>query len=342
MPQRHLIIGGAGLIGATLAGSLANSDREVMCVDSFRATRVMPQWRRSAYDWRLSRADGASIVELDIREHDLMRRLIGSWQPDVVYFLAALLAGESTADPREAEEVQVHAFRNVVEAVERLPGPVHLVLASSSYVYGNCEGITVTESARRAPVDVYGRMKAIAEDILTARPPSPMTHTILRPASVYGVGDPRRRFATSTIEESVRFGGARVKHARLTADFTHVDDVARAFQLAGNRIYHQLVLNVTRGETRTYADLARCIRHVESGVDIVVDDEKIPETVPRRGEIDCTLARNTMGWTADVGLADGVKLEVANAKALYSAQSPRIEMPEEIIQRFADAGLAAS
>lgn len=342
MPQRYLLIGGAGLVGATLAGRLVKSGQTVVCVDSFRAARAIPQWRRPAYDWRLAQANGADLVELDIRDHRRVRDLISAWQPEVVYFLAALLAAESSADPQEAEDVQVHAFQNVLAAIDQLSTPVHLVLASSSYVYGNFENLTADESATRSPVDVYGRTKVIAEDILTGCPPSHMTYTILRPASVYGVGDPRKRFATTAIEESVRFGHTQVKYADLTADFTHVDDVALAFEMAANRDYHRLVFNVTRGETHTYTDLVEYIRQMEDCVDITVEGNAIPETVPRRGEIDCTLARETIGWTAAIGLEEGVKLEILNARAIYSAESPRVQTPEEFIRRSVGDGSAMS
>jgi nucleoside-diphosphate-sugar epimerase len=319
--SRHLIVGCAGLVGTTLARLLIQQGQEVVGVDNFRAARDMPAWRAPAYQWRKNLIPGEMRShEFDIRDTGCLAGLIDQTAPDVVHFLAALLAGEARANPQEARAVQVDAVGATLQALSQFAHPVHLVLASSSYVYGHFDGRTVDETAELNPVDDYGKLKVESETLVRQLPENGLTWTILRPAAVYGVGDPRARFAGITIEEAVRFGRVRLNYPDLASDFTHVSDVAEAFAAVGPA-HHGLTLNVTPGEAATNRQFAEIVQAELTGVSIEVASDPVPDHIPRRGALDSSRARDLLGWTPTTGITAGIQREVALACRIYGVTS---------------------
>ncbi|MFN3447201.1 MAG: NAD-dependent epimerase/dehydratase family protein [Roseococcus sp.] len=114
-------------------------------------------------------------------------------------------------------------------AAARAAGVRRFVHLSSVAVYGAAEG-AVREDAPRAPADSgYGRWKAEAEALVEAAPD--LDPVILRPALVYGPGDPlwigrmARRLAVGALGPMGAAGEG-------LADLVHVRDVAEAIALA--------------------------------------------------------------------------------------------------------------
>ncbi len=148
MTQRILITGGAGFIGSRLAKSLCDK-HEVMVFDNFH-----PQVH--GYD-RVEEATGlvgkCRIVRGDVANAEELRSAVRSFNPDLIYHLAAETGtGQSYDEPTRYNLVNVIGTTNLIEAVRAHGSGVRrIVLSGSRAIYG--------EGAAR---DAQGRLRNAA------------------------------------------------------------------------------------------------------------------------------------------------------------------------------------
>ncbi len=150
--MKVVVTGGAGFIGANLVGHLLRSDSvdEVVAVDD------------------LSSGDPANLdgLAVDLRvgsilDADLLDGAIHG--ADAVVHLAAVPSvPRSVADPLTSHHANATGTLQVMEAVRRAGGP-HVVVASSSSVYGANRELPKRESMRTAPLSPYAVSKLATE-----------------------------------------------------------------------------------------------------------------------------------------------------------------------------------
>jgi nucleoside-diphosphate-sugar epimerase len=222
-----LVAGGAGYIGSVLVPLLLERGHRVTVLD------------RLYFGDTLSRTgarfgEKLRVVRGDVRGFD--RAVLTS--VDAVVDLSGISNDPSCElEPELTRSVNVEGAKRLAAAA-REQGVRRYVFSSSCSVYGHGEGLGLTESSARHPVSLYARAKAEVEDFLleTDRAANGATEfTCLRLATVFGLS-PRMRFDLAI---NVMTKNAYVQR-RITVDgggrqwrpFVHVQDVARAFELA--------------------------------------------------------------------------------------------------------------
>ncbi|HQG03214.1 MAG TPA: dTDP-4-dehydrorhamnose reductase [Thermoleophilia bacterium] len=107
----------------------------------------------------------AREAALDIRDADALSAAVRAFSPDVVLHTAAYTDVDGAeADATTAFAVNVGGTRNVVQAVRGTHTLV--VLFSTDYVFDGTKGSPYVESDAPAPLNVYGRSKLAAENIV--------------------------------------------------------------------------------------------------------------------------------------------------------------------------------
>lgn len=157
---RALVTGGAGFIGSHLAERLLADGAEVVVYDNFSTGQ------RRFVD-AIERSNGATIVEGDILDRELLTRALASC--DVVFHLAANADVRfGLEDPGRDFRQNAQATFEVLEAM-RENGITRIVFASSGSVYGEPEMFPTPESAP-FPVQTspYGASKLAAEGLIEA------------------------------------------------------------------------------------------------------------------------------------------------------------------------------
>jgi CDP-paratose 2-epimerase len=141
-----LITGGCGFVGSNLADALMRDGEDVVILDDLSRTGSASnlEWLRTRHgsDWRFEQAD--------VRDADMVSRLVSETSPTVVAHLAGQVAmTTSIADPRRDFETNALGTFNVLDAL-RLRSPSSILLYSSTNkVYGSLEQFTYTETATR-------------------------------------------------------------------------------------------------------------------------------------------------------------------------------------------------
>lgn len=307
--SRYLITGGAGLVGSHIADLLVREPgAHVVVLDDLTRGRHANLAGAMA-------SGSVELVEGDIRDAALVGELMRG--VDVLFHQAAIRITQCAEDPRLAVGVLVNGTFEVLSAAVDA-GVRRVVAASSASVYGMAEEFPTSERHHAYDNDtIYGAAKLFGEGMLRSfHAMYGLDAIALRYFNVYG---PRMDTHGVYTEVLVRwmerieaglppliFGdGAQ------TMDFVYIEDIARANVLAarapvGNRVY-----NVGRGEETSLLQLAEALLRV-MGSDLAV--EHGPErgvNAVRRRLADVEAARRDLGFTAEVGLEEGLAALVA-------------------------------
>jgi UDP-glucose 4-epimerase len=154
-----LVTGGAGYIGGTVAGLLADKGNKPVIFDNLSHGRrdLLPA--------------GVEFIEGELADRPCLERLFrsaresGSPFDGVLHFAALIEAGESMAKPEIYFRNNTASTLSLLEAV-LAEGPRKLVFSSTAAVYGEPESVPIREDARLLPTNPYGQSKLLVEEML--------------------------------------------------------------------------------------------------------------------------------------------------------------------------------
>lgn len=276
---------------------------------------------------------GVAFEHVDINDAIALDGVFTRHAIEGVVHLAALKSvPESVADPARYEHVNVEGTRTLLE-VMAAHGVDPIVFASSAAVYGPVDpaaGSAIAEGAVLNPVNPYGQTKVTAERLVQDH-----AHrtgggcVILRVFNVTGV--------TDGVDLDAARGG--VVHAAVSAaardhtfdvlgtdyptpdgtcvrDYVHIQDVARAFELATLRVEQLrgsvLIANIGTGRGTSVLEVTEAVG-AATGRPLRMHHQ------PRRaGDVpvavaNVDLARTALDWEASRGLAQMVASLVSAA-----------------------------
>ena len=330
-----LITGGAGFIGSHLGDELLRSGYRVRCLDSL-VEQVHGDAQRPDY-----LAEEIELVPGDLRDPDAVRRALDGVD-SVVHLAARVGVGQSMYQLAEYAAANTSGTAVLLQAL--LERPVRkLLVASSMSIYGegayepapavertreqlergewdprgpNGEELTpvpTPETKEPALASVYALTKYDQERLcLLYGAAYDVPAVALRFFNVYGP----RQALSNPYTGALAIFASRLLNGRAPViyedgaqrrDFVHVRDVARACRLALEREGADgRAVNVASGRSASILDVAAALT-------VVLGKEIEPELTGkfRAGDIrhcfaDATLARETLGFEAEVGLDDGM------------------------------------
>lgn len=176
--MRILVTGGTGFTGSALVARLLAEGHEVISLD----------YQAGLRDAELEAA-GANLIRGSITDPDVVNDCMRG--VDVVHHVAAAFR-EHDVPESHYDDVNVEGARIVLAAAVR-HGVRRFVNCSTCGVHGNVEDPPADEDAPIAPADYYQRSKYEAEPIVREfSERHGLSAITLRPAAIYGPGDPER------------------------------------------------------------------------------------------------------------------------------------------------------
>ena len=160
--MRVCLTGGAGYIGSHILARLLADDHDVLVVDNF--ANSSPRCLRNV---RQLAGQSFELLEADICNQPAMSAALSTFKPDIVIHCAGLKAvGESQEQPLCYYRTNVGGSISLLDAMDQA-GCQRIIFSSSATVYGTPHYLPYDEAHPVAPVNVYGRTKAMIEDIIT-------------------------------------------------------------------------------------------------------------------------------------------------------------------------------
>jgi nucleoside-diphosphate-sugar epimerase len=310
--MRYLVTGCAGFIGSTLTDSLLADGHEVVGVDCF-TDYYDPARKRD----NLARAldhEPFRLLDLDLAHADLHDACAGI---DGVFHQAAQAGVRASwgAEFATYTDCNVLATQRLLETLkQRDGGPVPVVYASSSSVYGNAESRPTREDALPAPISPYGVTKLAAEHLVdTYRHEFDVPGTSLRYFTVYG---PRQR-PDMAFHKFVRaaLAGEPIGvygDGHQSRDFTFVDDIVAANRAAMDRMLageRGGTYNLGGGSTVTVREVVDMLGEI-LGRDVAATYGDTQPGDVRHTSADTSRARDALGFAPSVDLRTGLEREL--------------------------------
>jgi nucleoside-diphosphate-sugar epimerase len=213
--DRFLVTGGTGFTGSHLTRRLLERGHHVVVLDN-QPGRFHDELKRL----------GAEIHIGSVADREVARRVTEGCR--VVHHLAAMFRQVNA--PRQAYwQVNVEGTRYLLEAA-REHGVRRFVYCSTCGVHGNVEHPPADETAPIHPEDYYQYTKWEGERVIEGFKGKGMGIVTLRPAAIYGPGDPERFFHLFKLAASghfLMFGDGETTYHPL-----FVENLVDAFELA--------------------------------------------------------------------------------------------------------------
>lgn len=297
--MRVLITGGAGFIGANLSHHLEHLGATVTVLDDLSTGRT-----------RNLEGASAELVIGSVLEAELVERLTAEAHA-VVHLAARTSVPRSIDDPVTTHDVNATGTQTVLEAA-RSSGGRHVIVASSSSVYGSNPDLPKRENGLTRPLSPYAVSKLAAESYALAYQTAYGLPTLaFRFFNVFGALQPAGHAYAAVIPS---FVDAALRGTTITVhgdgsqsrDFTHVATVCRTIAAAlENRVTCVDPINLAHGSR---IDLNTLLGHIQARIDQPL---MIRNTAPRIGDVphsqaDPTLLRSLFPAVEPIAFEDGL------------------------------------
>ena len=280
--MRVVVTGGAGFIGANLCRRLVQRDT----VDSVVAFDDLSTGDRSNLDGVCELVRG-TILDVD----ELDRCVVGA--DAIVHLAARPSVPRSLADPVASHVVNATGTVNVLESARRA-GNLHVLVASSSSVYGSNPVLPKHEDLATRPMSPYAASKLAAEGYALAWQQSFGLPTLaFRFFNVFGplqpAGHAYAAVVPTFIDAALAGRPLPVQGEGIQSrDFTYVDTVCAVLVDALERkVCAGEPVNLAYGTRTTLLDL------IDRLADVVGDELVAEHSEPRPGDVLHSQADNT-------------------------------------------------
>lgn len=253
--RKALVTGSEGFVGHILCGHLTASGIDVLGCDLSAPSGLSERMR-------CDMADPKSVKEM----------VAWAGKCDYVFHLAAAASVASGLHaPGQFMRANIEGTVNLCEALRVAMPDTHLVFISSSEVYGIPTRLPVDECHPLNPVNPYAISKLAGELYCRyIRAAHGTRVTVLRPFNHSGPGQ-RDSFVLSSfarqiveVERGLRQPALQVGNLSAKRDFTHVEDMVRAYLLAADLDSEEEAYNLCSGTSIAIGDALEQLRSLAS------------------------------------------------------------------------------
>lgn len=306
-----LITGATGLLGSWLTRRLLEARADVVC--------LVRDWVPRSELVRSHFLDSVNVVRGDIRDRDLVERVVGEYEVNTIMHLAAqAIVGIANRNPLSTFESNIQGTWNVLEACRRATTVRAVVVASSDKAYGDQPDLPYTEDARLEGSHPYDVSKACADLIAHSYAKTfNLPVAITRCGNFYGGGDLNwNRIVPGTIRSAVRGERPVIRSdGQYIRDYFYVEDGAAAYMLLAQELHDRpqlrgMAFNFSNELQITVLELVRRILHsMDSALEPDIRNEASNEI--HHQYLSAARARRELCWQPLFTLEQGLERTIA-------------------------------
>ncbi|HYR18008.1 MAG TPA: GDP-mannose 4,6-dehydratase [Myxococcales bacterium] len=263
-------------------------------------------------------------MPLDVTDPANVRAVLDAARPEVIVHLAGLSSvANSHQEPSRAFAVNALGTVNLLAAASAAAPKARILLIGSAEMYGTLPaGARATEDFPLRPVSPYAASKVSAEVAgLQFNRATSLEVVAVRPFNHIGTGQAPQFVVPSFARqvEAIRTGRSpatlKVGDLTVTRDFSHVDDVVRAYRLLALQGRPGEAYNVCSGEGRTIRSLLDELLEM-AGVTAAVEVDQLRL---RQAEIPSLVGDSAklrkLGWQPSRTVRDALRDVLQEARA---------------------------
>jgi CDP-glucose 4,6-dehydratase len=305
------VTGGTGLLGSWLIKQLIAVGANVVC--------LVRDWVPQSELVRSRRIEQVNTVRGDIVDRNLVERILGEYEVEVVFHLAAqTIVGIANRNPVSTFSTNIEGTWNLLEACRRSPKVLSIVVASSDKAYGAQEHLPYDETMPlqgRHPYDVSKSCADLIAQTYAASYNLPVA--ITRCGNFYGGGDLNwNRVVPGTIRSVLRGERPIVRSdGNFVRDYFYIEDGAAAYMLLAERLASYAAL---RGQAFNFSNESQVsvlemveliLRKMNSSLRPEVLNQASNEI--RHQYLSAERARTTLSWQPQFTLESGLDRTLA-------------------------------
>ena len=295
---RCAVLGAGGFIGTNLCLALVRMGAQVTAIG--RRPSSWPEPLRAVL-WHEADFGDAAAMAAAVLEQEVVFHLLGGSVPF-----------QSNDDPVGDIQSSLIPSVRLIESCAANTNTRIVFLSSGGTVYGPSEQVPLTENSATNPITAYGINKLAVEKYLGLfRHLHGLDSIVLRLTNPYGPYQHRRR-AQGIIGTvlSKALAGDQIEiwgDGSIVRDYVFIDDVVSAMLASATYQGSQRLLNIGSGQGRSVRDVVEDVCALTgTPTSRVVYRPNHPTDVPYN-VLDCTLARNEMGWEATTDWLSGLR-----------------------------------
>ncbi len=310
--MKILLTGCMGFIGSNVTAHLLNAGYKVVGIDNRSNCSLYPTDRikqNSGKNWK-----NFKYYDCDVRDLKSLNMIGIAEKPHMIVHLAALgSVPRSFAEPSLVIDNNERGFCNVLTFSSSV-GVKRVVFASSSSVYGDDPTPTRSEGLEGDALSPYALTKKHNEELakIWSRN-SNLEYIGLRFFNVYGPGQLPNSPYSAVIPKFINESRIVINgDGSTTRDFTYVDDVSEAIELAIRCVDKNFIVNVGTGDGTTIKELAKIIskKHKE----IVHAKERIADV--KYSVADTWRAKSLLKFSAAYNIEEGLAKTISYYEGL--------------------------
>jgi len=224
--------------------------------------------------------DRCTVIRGDILDADLVDRVVGDYEIDIIYHLAALsIVRIADKNPLNCYKSNIIGTVNVLEAVRKINPKIKIVIASSDKSYGTHDKLPYTEDMKLQPDDPYATSKACADLIAQSYFKTyGLNVNVIRCANIYGLRDMNlSRLIPNTILKILAGKKPQIYSGVLhfKREFLFIEDVCEAYHILSNKGKAGEIYNIGDDEFITIQEAVELISEIlefNEGYEIIEKD----------------------------------------------------------------------
>ncbi|WP_168194319.1 GDP-mannose 4,6-dehydratase [Thermodesulfobacterium sp. TA1] len=304
------VTGATGLLGSWLVKRLVEVKADVIC--------LIRDWVPQSELILSGFLDKVKVVRGDVRDQELIERVLGEYEIDTVFHLAAqTIVGIANRNPVSTLDTNIRGTWVLLEACRRSSTVKQIIVASSDKAYGEHKILPYTEENPLQGKHPYDVSKSCADLIAqmyayTYRLPVVIT----RCGNLYGGGDLNwNRLIPGTIRSILRGQKPLIRSdGNYVRDYFYVEDAVEAYLLLAQKLSEDRNLigeafNFSNEEPITVIELVNLIiKLMEANLTPLILNEASNEI--REQYLSSKKARQILKWKPLFSLEEGLNLTI--------------------------------